>query len=406
MQFFDGTRQNSRSLYAKYWRLDPQIDYLNHGAFGACPQPVLDYCRRMTDLLENDPWRFQMIDLPKLQFESRKALAEFIHADVEDIVFVPNVTHGVSTILRSLNFRPGDELLTTNMDYFACRNALQQTAHRTGARLVVVDLPFPLRDAGEIVVAIVSHVSSKTKLALIDHITSSTALILPIKEIVAALNERGIDVLVDGAHAPGMVPLDLSSLGATYYTGNCHKWMCAPKSAGFLYVRRDKQPHIHPLAISHVASEWHPQSSDFQHEFFWAGTLDQAAYLSVGEAIRFMASLMAGGWETLMSQNHRLALEARSLLCEVLKVNPPCPDEMVGSMAAVPLPPAKDYPQPLPAYYIDPLQEELFRRYRIDVPVHFWPQAPNRLLRISAQVYNDLSQYQRLAAALREILKL
>ncbi len=394
----------TRSPFAKYWGIDPDIDYLNHGAFGACPLPVLDYCRKMTDLLENDPWRFQVIDLPKFQYQSRKAVAEFIHADVEDIVFVPNVTHGVSTVLRSLNFKPGDELLTTNMDYFACRNAIQITAQRSGARLVVVPLPFPIKHAGEVVEAILSHVSTKTKLALIDHVTSPTALILPVKEIVAELNARGIDVLVDGAHAPGMVPLNLSSLGAAYYTGNCHKWMCAPKSAGFLYVRRDKQRDIHPLAISHVASEWHPETSDFQHEFFWAGTLDQAAYVSVGEAIRFMASLMAGGWEELMSHNHHLALEARRLLCETLAIDVPCPDDMIGSMAAIPLPAGKDYPDPIPAYYVDPLQEALFRHYRIDVPVHFWPQAPNRMLRISAQLYNDILQYQRLAEALQELI--
>jgi len=390
------------SEFARHWRLRADIAYLNHGSFGACPKAVLEVQDSFRWKLESSPWRFQVIEMAGHHAAARTALAQFLHASPDDIVFVPNATHGVNTVLRSLSFRKGDELLTTNQDYFACRNAMEFAARRDGARLVVAKLPFPLEFPEQIIDAFLAAVTPRTRLALIDHVTSPTGMIMPVRELVSELGRRDIITLVDGAHAPGMVPLNLHEIDADYYTGNCHKWLCAPKGAAFLHVRRDLQEQIHPLAISHVAGEVAPPLNAFQHEFFWAGTRDTSAYLAVASALKFMGHLVEGGWPEVMRRNRQLAVDARQLLCEALHIKPPCPDEMVGAMAALPIPPAAALPDPLPPYFVDPLQEELFQKWQIDVPVIYFPRPPERLLRISAQIYNSLSQYERLAEVLRD----
>ena len=219
-----------------------------------------------------------------------------------------------------------------------------------------------------------------------------------------ALAARGIETLVDGAHAPGMVPLDLRRLGATYYTGNCHKWICSPKGAGFLHVQRARQPSIRPLVISHGANSPRTDRSRFQIEFGWTGTWDPSAMLSVPEALRWMGTAVPGGWTEIMRHNHALAVAARGVLCEALGVGEPCPEEMVGSMAAMPLPDGSTVAPPRSPLYLDPLQDRLLLEKSIEVPVIPWPAPPRRLLRISAQLYNSLPQYRVLAASLREFL--
>ena len=235
-----------------------------------------------------------------------------------------------------------------------------------------------------------------------DHVTSQTGLDPPIGPIVRELAARGVDTLVDGAHGPGMVPLDLESLGAAYYTGNCHKRLCAPKSAAFLHVRPDRQQFIHPLSISHGWTSPRADRSRYLIEFAWTGTLEPSACLSVPEALRFMGGLLPGGWPQIMARNRALALEARAILCQALDIAPPCPEECVGAMAAVPLPDAGESERAAPPLYMDPLQDDLLARHAIEVPVIPWPAFPKRLLRVSAQLYNNRAQYQLLAAALRE----
>ncbi len=183
-------------------------------------------------------------------------------------------------MLRSLNFSPSDELLTTDQEYNACRNALNFVSDRTGAKVIVASLPFPVESPQQIVEAVIKHISPRTRLALLDHVSSSTAFVFPIKQLVKELTKRGVDTLVDGAHAVGMLPLNLEEIGAAYYTGNCHKWLCAPKGAGFLYVHRNKQENIHPLTISHGANSTRMDKSRFHLEFDWVGTDDPTAYLS------------------------------------------------------------------------------------------------------------------------------
>jgi isopenicillin-N epimerase len=275
-------------------------------------------------------------------------------------------------------------------------------AGRTGARVVVAKIPFPVSAPGEIVDAVLAQVTPRTRLALLDHITSPTALVLPIERLIAELSGRGVEVVVDGAHAPGMVPLDLRTLGATYYSGNCHKWLCAPKGSAFLWVRRDRQPDIRPLTISHGANVTRSGRPRFRLEFDWTGTDDPTAWLTVPRAIDYLGSLVTGGWPALMATNRALALEARRLVCAVAGTPPACPDEMIGSLASIILPdgPTTEIGWRRP----DPLQRRLFDGWGIEVPVMSWPAAPRRLIRISAQLYNQRDHYTRLAEALAKEL--
>jgi isopenicillin-N epimerase len=308
----------------------------------------------------------------------------------------------VNAVLRSLVLSPGDELLTTDHAYNACRNALQFVAARTGASVIVVRVPFPVTSAGEVVDAVLAKVTPRTRLALLDHVTSPTGVVLPIERLIAALAARGVETLVDGAHAPGMVPLDLRALGATYYSGNCHKWICAPKGSAFLWVRRDRHADVHPVTISHGANAVRPGRSRFRLEFDWTGTCDPTAWMTVPKAIDYVGSLLPGGWPAVMQRNRGLALEARRLLCAVAGTPPPCPDEMIGSLASVVLPEGLTteimWRQP------DPIQRRLYDGWNIEVPIMSWPAPPKRLIRISAQLYNGRDHYTRLAAALTKEL--
>jgi isopenicillin-N epimerase len=386
------------------WPLDPKVHFLNHGSFGSCPRPVLEFQRELCDRMERQPIQFLVRDLEPLLNDARAALARFVGASPDNLVFVSNATTGVNTVLRCLTFEPGDELLVTDHEYNACRNALQFVASRMGAKVVVANLPFPAQSADHLAEAILSRVTSRTRLALVDHVTSQTALVMPIKRIVSELAARGVDTLVDGAHGPGMVPLNLEELGAAYYTGNCHKWLCAPKTAALLHVRPDRQHLIHPLSISHGFTSPRKDCSRFLIEFGWPGTWDPTPCLSVPESLRYLGALVPGGWPEIQSRNRRLALEARKILCQTLQIPSPCPDDLIGAMASVPLPDSQAEKKPVPPLYIDPLQDRLLFEHKVEVPVIPWPHFPKRLLRISAQLYNDLSDYQALSTALKTLL--
>jgi isopenicillin-N epimerase len=387
---------------AGLWPLDPAVTFLNHGSFGACPREVL---RRQADLraeMEAEPVRFLSRELDDRLDAARGAVAAFVGADPDDLAFVTNATTGVNAVLRSLAFAAGDELLTTDHTYNACRNTLNFVAGRAGARVVVATVPFPVGSPDEVVDAVLARLTPRTRLAMLDHVTSPTGLVLPLERLIARLSDRGVDVLVDGAHAPGMLPLDLKALGATYYSGNCHKWICAPKGSAFLWVRRDRHADVHPVTISHGANAVRPGRSRFRLEFDWTGTSDPTAWLTVPTALDYVGSLLPGGWPAVMKRNRELALEARRLLCAAAGTAPPCPDEMIGSLASVVLPDGRTseimWRQP------DPLQPRLYEAWHLEVPVMTWPAAPKRLLRISAQLYNRRQHYVRLAEALAKEL--
>ena len=379
------------------WTLDPAVTFLNHGSFGACPAAVLERQRELQARLEREPVQFLGIQLEPLLDATRAALGTLLRADPDDLALVPNASTAVNTVLRSLTFAPGDELLTTDHAYNACRQALEYVAARSGARVVVAKVPFPLQSPEQVTAAVLGAATPRTRLALLDHITSQTALVFPIRELVAALAARGIDTLVDGAHAPGMVNLDLRALHAAYYAGNCHKWLCTPKGAAFLHVRRDKQAGLVPLVVSHGHNSHRTDRSRFRLEFDWTGTVDPTALLCIPDSIRFLEGLLPGGLPALRAHNHATAVAAQKLLCDRLRVPPPCPEAMLGAMASVPLP---DGPLGPPPNYVDPLQQSLFESQRIEVPIFPWPAPPKRLLRVATPAYVTLGDVEKLAAAL------
>jgi isopenicillin-N epimerase len=377
--------------------LDPEVTFLNHGSFGACPREVIAAQREFQDRLEREPVRFFVREAPALLAAAREALGTVLGADPDDLAFVSNATSGVNTVLRSLTFAPGDELLRTDHGYNACNNVLAWVAERTGAREVVARLPFPVPSEEAVVEAVLACVTPRTRLALLDVVTSPTGLVLPFERLTAALEDRGITVLLDAAHAPGMVELDLGNSRASYVTGNCHKWLCAPKGAAFLWVRRELQERVRPLTISHGANAGHTGNARFRAEFDWTGTQDLSPVLAIPAALRFLEGALPGGLPAVMIRNRALAEEARGILCDALDVPPPSPLSMIGSLAAVPLP--GEHP-PLAQGSIDPLQERLFQEHRIEVPIVPFP-AGRRLVRISAQLYNERADYLKLAGALR-----
>jgi isopenicillin-N epimerase len=397
------------SELARHWTLDPSIEFLNHGSFGATPRVVLEAQQAWRDRMEAEPVRFMVTELESALDRARGALAAFIGAEPSDLVFVPNATTGVNAVLSSLRFGPGDELLTTDHEYNAVRNAMEHVAERDGAHVVVAAVPFPIGSADEAAEAVLAAVTPRTRLLVVDHVMSATALVLPVARLASALAKRGIETLVDGAHGPGMLDLKVADLGAAYYAGNLHKWVCAPKGAGFLWVRRDRQEQIRPVVISHGANSPRLDRSRFQLEFDWTGTADPSAWLSVPDAIQFGEDVLDGGWPALRARNRNLVLEARDLVDAALRIPAAAPDDMLGCMASIPL--ALDggaaFVQGIELYG-DPVHDALLRA-GFQTMITPWPQRPDggpwrRLLRLSAAAYNDRDQFERLAAVLPGVL--
>ena len=388
---------------ARNWTLDPDVVFLNHGSFGACPAAILKYQSELRARIEREPMRFYLADLPGLLEDALEQTGRFLGAGTAGLTFVNNATTGVNTVLRSLSFQPGDKLLVTDHAYPACRNALDYIASRSGLEVVVAKVPFPVSGPDELFDALMAACVPGTRLALLDHITSPTGLLFPLERLVPALQSRGTDVLVDGAHAPGMIELNLDELGAAYYTGNFHKWLCTPKGAGFLHVRADRVDAIRPLTISHGATAPTAITSRFRNEFDWTGTEDPTPWLSVPASIRFFRDLLPGGWKEMRERNQALLLAARNEIVQTTGLEAPCPDELLRNLASFILP---DDPgtEPKDSLGLNPLRRRLLEDYRIQVPVFAWPRESGRILRISVQLYNYLEQYQELAVALRDLL--
>lgn len=378
-----------------HFALEPATTPLNHGSFGACPSSVLAYQAELRARMERNTMRFFVRDLPGLLRETRTRVADFVSANPDDLVFVENASSAISAVLRSIDLRPGDELLTTNHAYNACKNALRYVAERTGAVLKVANVPLPVRSEDDILQPILEAVSPATKLALIDHVTSQSALIFPIARIVRELDARGVDTLVDGAHAIGMLPLDVTSIGAAYYTTNAHKWLCAPKTVAILAVRHDRQANLVPLSVSHGFNDPSTSRPRLHRLFDWTGTLDPSAALSIPSAIDFLETHWPGGLGALRARNRALTLRARAHLERHVGRDPIADDSLIGSMASVVVGPALG--ETRSALDVDPLQAALAEA-GVEVPV--FSLGPERLLRVSCQAYTRWTDIEALTTAL------
>ena len=387
---------------AGHWILDPETCFLNHGSFGATPLSVLEEQSRLRNLIESDPVRFFERNYIPLMKAAIGRLSEFMNADSEGLVFVKNTTEGVNTVLRSLDLTPGDEIIVTNHSYQACWNAVDFVTERSDAKTVVVDIPFRVKNEEEIVDLIMDKVTGNTVLAMIDTVTSATGLRMPFEKLVRNLQGVGLDVLLDAAHGPGIVPLDLKAMDVAYCTGNCHKWICTPKGSAFLHIREDRKGFVKPLSISHGYRFEGTDQEKFEYEFGWPGTQDPTAWLCIPHAIEFLGGLVDGGWQEIMEHNTALAIQGREILCGALGTSPPVPDSMVSSIAAVEMPDEGDVgPMSLEG---DPFHNFLLDEFGIQVPVFPWKHHNKRYIRISAQLYNHVEEYEFLADCLSRSL--
>ncbi|MPZ53878.1 MAG: aminotransferase class V-fold PLP-dependent enzyme [Acidimicrobiia bacterium] len=384
------------------WALDKDVTHLNHGGFGATPIPVLEEQQLWRDRLEANPTRFLTTELADRLAEVRQVLGSFVGADADGLILLHNATSGINAVVAHTDLAKGDRVVTTSHDYNACRGVLEYAADRAGAEVTVVEIPFPIPTPDIVVDRVLATIDDRTRLVMLDHVTSPTALVLPLDRLVPLVESMGVPVLIDGAHAPGMVPVDIAALKPSYYAANCHKWMCSPKGSAFLWVAPEHRESFSPSVISHG---WNRGTGPrFRRLADWMGTDDPTAWLSIPRAIDVIGSTHPDEWKGVRSHNRELALEARRLLAAVLAIDEPAPEEMIGAMATVPLPDGSG-PEPLLRPSDEtPMSKRLFVEHGIVAPVSTWPRWPEQVIRISAQIYNDISEYERLAQVLPEML--
>ncbi|HWQ13543.1 MAG TPA: aminotransferase class V-fold PLP-dependent enzyme [Roseiflexaceae bacterium] len=367
------------------------IAFLNHGSFGACPRPVFETYQAIQREIEAQPVEFLSRRASGLLAEARASLERYLGARPGTLVFAANVTHALNIVARSLDLRPGDEVLSTGHEYGAIERTWQFNCEKRGARYVPRPLPLPATSQEELVEQVWQGVTARTRVIAISHISSPTAVALPVAAICRRAREAGILTVVDGAHAPGQVALDLEALGADFYGGNCHKWLCAPKGAGFLYARPERQALLEPLVVSWGWRARNPSGSEYIDMFDWLGTDDPSAYLTVPTAIKFQED---NNWPAVRLACHNLLLEASARICELTGLAPLTPDstDWWMQMRSLPLPPC------------DPkaVQRRLWDEFRVEVPCHEWGE--HRLIRISVQAYNTPEDIDRLVEGLKAVL--
>jgi isopenicillin-N epimerase len=384
-----------RSLFL----LDPAITYLNHGSFGACPKEVFEIYQSWQRKLERNPSQFLGRQVTGLLEEARNALGQYLGVQADEVVYFPNPTTALNMVVRNLTLEPGDEILATNHEYGAMDRTWQYFAERSGARYINWPISTPVSDPEQFVQMFWEGVTPRTRVIFISHITSPTALIFPIQEICRRASTTGILTIIDGAHAPGQIPLDLRSIGATIYAGALHKWLSAPKGAAFVYIRKDYQDQFEPLVISWGYKSQDASASQFIDYHQWQGTRDMSAFLSVPAAIKFQER---HNWENQRSRLLQLTRSAHDRLLSLLGFLPLSKNSRhsedwnyswFAQMVAVQIP------------NCDPqkLQELLYERYSIEIPVFLWEGIP--VMRLSIQAYNTTSDIDRLINALQAIIK-
>lgn len=370
---------------AEQYLLDPEIAFLNHGSFGAVPRPVFEVYQHWQRELESNPVIFLGRKVPDLLTAAREKLGAFVNARGDDLAFVPNATHGLNIVARSLRLEPGDEVLSTNHEYGAIDRTWRFNCEKQGARLIHQPISVPVADPADVVEELWTGVNARTKVIALSHITSPTALVFPVAEICRRAREAGILTVIDGAHAPGQLDLDMQAIGADFYAGNCHKWLSSPRGAGFLWARPERQPLLEPLVVSHGWQSRNPGPSPFLDYFTWVGTVDPAAYLSVPRAIEFFQE---NDWPAVRAACHRLLKEAEERILALSGLPPLSPESMWVQMRAIPL------PGPADAY------RRLWEEHQVVVPITQWGEQPG--VRISVQAYNTPAHLDRLVDALRK----
>ena len=377
--------------------LDPDLIFLNHGSFGACPREVMQEYQRWQLELERNPVEFLGRRSAELLAHSRALLAKTLGANPANLIYLPNATTGVNTVAHSLVLQSGDEVLSTDHEYGACDNAWNFVCQRSGARYVQVEIPLPF-EAGEFTRRIWAGVTPRTRVIFLSHITSTTGLIFPIAELCRRARDAGILTVIDGAHAPGHIPLNLNALGADFYTGNCHKWLCAPKGAAFLHVLPQHHDKVHAAVVSwgysnsiagHTGFDAYTGSTLLERRLQWQGTRDISAFLSVPQALRFQA---AHDWPRIRHRSHTLAAQTLQRIGELTGLPAICRDEDFGQMVVIPVPPMN------PQW----LKDTLFDNYRIEIPVT--SHRDRLFIRLSIQGYNTPADADALVKAVSEII--
>ncbi len=371
--------------------LRPNVIFLNHASFGACPRPVFEEYQRWQLELEKQPVEFLGRRFNDLMYGARTALAEYVNADPDELVYVPNATTGVNIVARSLGLRPGDEVLSSDHEYGALERTWNFLCRKTGATFTREAIPLPLTTRDEFVDRFWAGVTPRTRVIFLSHITSPTALIFPVEGICSRARAAGILTIIDGAHVLGQIPLDFSNLGCDFYSSNAHKWMQSPKGSAFLYARRDVQNLVEPLVVSWGYDSETPSGSRFVDEQEWTGTRDIAAYLSVPAAIEFMRD---HDWELVQARCHKLARYARQGICAITGLEPLSPDapEWYAQMVSLPLPPCD----------AEALKRRLYEEFQIEVPIITWKG--QQLIRVSIQAYNSQADVDALIQALETLL--
>ena len=371
--------------------LRPGITFLNHGSFGACPRPVFDIYQSWQRKLEEQPVEFLGRQINKLLAEARASLAIYLGTQADNLVYVPNATYGVNIVARSLDLAPGDDVLASNHEYGACDRAWRFVCERRGVRYINQPITLPIESEEAVVEQLWAGVTERTRVIFLSHITSPTALIFPLATICRRAREHGIMTVIDGAHAPGQIDLALDELGADFYTGNCHKWLCAPKSAGFLYARPELQPLLEPLVVSHGWDSLNPRASKFLDYFEWPGTHDPAAFLSVPAAIDFQAQ---HDWPRVRAACHELLLDASHRIAALSGRPQISPDtaEWWSQLRTIPLLPCN----------LTMLKDRLWDEYQVEVPMVGW--GGGHYVRVSLQCYNSAADIDRLVEALERLL--
>jgi isopenicillin-N epimerase len=404
---------HSVSILSSHWSIDPRLTFLNHGSYGAVPNKVMKVQSDLRSRVERDAVRFYKVDLERLMDEMRAHVGAFVNCPPETIAPMVNATVAIATVLASIDWKPGDEILVTDHEYMSGVNELGRIAAARGVKVVTAKVPFPmprgLDAAGSedlIVRTIEGAITPRTRFAMVSWITSATSLIFPIKRIVRSLRSRGVETLVDGTHAPGQIPVDIAALDPDYFVGSFHKWVSAPKGTGFLYVPVSKQSGFRPVCLSSRAHKVRTERALFLRDFDYMGTDDYTGILSVPAAIDFFSGLLPGGWDAIYAMNHDLVLRGLRVLCGALGIDEPADEGLIGSMATVPLPDPPGGNRP--TLYDDALQDALVDRHGCVTPIWSFQTmdkaTPTRVLRISAQVYNRIEDYERLAGAVVEEL--